>query len=113
LPALGLEADGPGATTLQGWMERVHADDAGQFMKSDCRPRCSPTDPVFDMEYRMRRQDGMCCGCTPRAASSSAAQDGQPELAVGTSMNITGRKQIEQAVRESEARSRNLATCCA
>jgi PAS domain S-box-containing protein len=104
---LGLESN-ESLTTLQGWLARVHPDDAGQFterFQAALQPGA-----VFDLEYRLRRQDGEYQWVHTKGSVIQRGADGQPELAVGTTMNITARKRIEQAVRESEKRSRNLAT---
>jgi PAS domain S-box-containing protein len=107
LPLLGLEADEP-LGTLQAWLERVHPDEAGLFMER-FQLAMQPGDPVFDMEYRMRRRDGQYQWIHTKGSVIQRGADGRPEIAVGTSMNITARKQIEQAAHESEERSRNLA----
>jgi PAS domain S-box-containing protein len=107
LPVLGLQAD-EDLATLTAWLQRVHPDEAGQFMER-FQAALQP-DAVFDMEYRLRSKDGDYRWIHTRGSVIQRSQDGQPELAVGTSMNIAARKQIEQAVRESEQYSRNLAT---
>jgi PAS domain-containing protein len=108
LLSLGL-GEGLAPTTLQGWMEHVHADDAAAF-EERLRAALQPDGPLFDLEYRMRRQDGHVLWMHTKGSVIQRGAQGQPELAVGTSMNISGRKLAEQAVRDSEARSRNLAS---
>jgi len=108
LHLLGLEPDAS-LTTLQSWAERVHPQDVGLFMQR-LQAALQPGDPVFDMEYRMRRADGQFQWVHTKGSVIHRGVDGQPRLAVGASMNITERKQIEQAAHESEARSRKLAT---
>ncbi|MBL0151934.1 MAG: PAS domain S-box protein [Ideonella sp.] len=108
LPTLGLEPD-ESLKTLPAWLERVHPDDAGRFVER-FQAAMQPGDPVFDLEYRLRRRDGQYQWIHTKGSVIQRRADGQPALAVGTSMNITARKRIEQAARESEERSRNLAT---
>jgi hypothetical protein len=69
-----------------------------------------PGDTVADLEYRMRLRGGQYQWIRTKGSVIQRGADGRAELAVGTSMNITARKRIEQAARESEERSRNLAT---
>jgi PAS domain S-box-containing protein len=108
LPLLGLDPD-ESLTSLQDWLERVHPDEVGQF-KTRFQLAMQPGDPVFDLEYRFRRRDGEYLWIHTKGSVIQRDADGRPEVAVGTSMNITARKQIEQAARKSEERSRNLAT---
>ena len=108
LPVLGLDPDEP-LTTLQGWVERIHPDEVASFMER-FQFAMQPGDPVFDLEYRFRRRDGDYLWIHSKGSVIQRGADGKPEVAVGTSMNITPRKLIEQAARESEERSRNLAT---
>jgi PAS domain S-box-containing protein len=108
LPALGMEADEPFAN-MQDWIQRVHPDDLSPFM-AQFQAALQPDKSGFDMEYRLRQRNGDYQWIHTRGSVIQRDSDGQPEVAVGTSMNITARKTIEQAARESEERSRNLAT---
>jgi len=108
LTLLGLESD-ESLASMQSWVERVHPEDVSPFM-ARLQAALQPGDPVFDMEYRMRRGDGQFQWIHAKGSVIHRGVDGRARLAVGTSMNITARKQIEQAAHESEARSRNLAT---
>ncbi len=107
LPVLGLQPD-EDLTTLTAWLQRVHPDEAGLFMER-FQAALLPS-AVFDLEYRLRSKDGDYRWIHTKGSVIQRSSDGQPELAVGTSMNISARKQIEQAARESEERTRNLAT---
>ena len=95
LPVLGLEPD-EALTTLQGWMASVHPDDLGLFTER-LTAALQPGDPVFDLEYRMRRRSGGYQWMHTKGSVIQRSADGRPEIAVGTSMNITARKreQIE------------------
>jgi CheY-like chemotaxis protein/PAS domain-containing protein/anti-sigma regulatory factor (Ser/Thr protein kinase) len=95
LPVLGLEPD-EALTTLQGWMANVHPDDLGLFTER-LTAALQPGDPVFDLEYRMRRRSGGYQWMHTKGSVIQRSADGRPEIAVGTSMNITARKreQIE------------------
>jgi PAS domain-containing protein len=56
------------------------------------------------MEYRLRQRDGGYQWIHTKGSVIQRDAEGRPEVAVGTSMNITERKQIEQVLRESEER---------
>jgi PAS domain S-box-containing protein len=93
--ALGLEPD-EALTTLQGWLAHVHPDDLSRFTQQ-MNAAMRPGDPVFDLEYRLRRRSGGYQWMHTKGSVIQRSADGQPEIAVGTSMNITARKreQIE------------------
>jgi diguanylate cyclase (GGDEF)-like protein/PAS domain S-box-containing protein len=107
LPVLGLEVE-DGLVSLPRWLERVHPDDQSAFAAS-FELAMQPGDPIFDCEYRMFDRSGRYQWLHTRGRVIQRAAQGQPALAVGTSMNITPRKQIEAAMRVSEERSHNLA----
>jgi PAS domain S-box-containing protein len=93
LPALGLEPD-ESLTTLQAWMERVHPDDQALFGER-LQAALGPAEPVFDLEYRLMRRDGSLQWIHTKGSVIQRGAAGRPELAVGTSMNITARKQAQ------------------
>ena len=108
LPVLGLEVE-DALVSLPQWMEHVHPDDLSAFTAS-FKLAMQPGDPIFDCEYRMSDRSGGYQWLHTRGRVIQRGAEGQPALAVGTSMNITPRKQIEAAMRVSEERSRNLAS---
>ena len=108
LSRLGLNAEqAPGS--LPEWTERVHPDDLASF-RAQVEQALKPEGSVFDLEYRMSGKAGQYHWIHSRARIVQRGTDGQALLAVGTSMNITARKQVEEAVRISEEQSRNLAS---
>ncbi|MBK9441954.1 MAG: EAL domain-containing protein [Comamonadaceae bacterium] len=108
LSRLGLDVEqAPGS--LHEWIERVHPDDLASF-QAQVAQALKPDGSVFDMEYRMAGKAGEFQWIHSRARIVQRGPDGQALLAVGTSMNITARKAIEEAVRISEEQSRNLAS---
>jgi PAS domain S-box-containing protein len=92
LPVLGLQPDDDLAT-FAAWLQRVHPDEAGQFMER-FQAAMQPG-AVFDLEYRLRSKEGDYRWIHTRGSVIQRRQDGQPEIAVGTSMNITARKLAE------------------
>ena len=106
LPILGLK-DGDSSEYLQDWIERIHADDARQFMDR-FSAALQPGNPIFDCEYRLKGSHGNYQWLRTQATVIQRSKEGQPELAVGASTNITARQQIEEELRASEARYREL-----
>ncbi|MBL8486391.1 MAG: PAS domain S-box protein [Rhodocyclaceae bacterium] len=106
LPVLGLSADAA-LETLPGWLEQVHPDDRPAFL-ARFEAAVQPGDSLFDCEYRMVGPGGPQWIHT-RGRVVQRGEGGRPELAVGTSTNISDRKRIEEAIRASEEHSRNLA----
>jgi PAS domain S-box-containing protein len=108
LAALGLESDAR-LDTMQGWIAQVHPEDRQGFEASVQRAM-GPGEGVFDMEYRLAAAVGRYEWVHTRGRVFQRDDQGQPILAVGTSMNITERRQISDAVQASERRSAELAS---
>ncbi len=108
LPMLGLgAAEAP--HSLRGWLELVHPDEQSLFQER-VEQALSSANPVFDFEYRLSVSVGRHEWIHTRGRVVERGEGGQPLLAVGTSVNITARKQIEAAMRTSEERFRKLAS---
>ncbi|MEH3145787.1 MAG: PAS domain S-box protein [Methylobacterium frigidaeris] len=96
------EADGLGL----GWVEATHPDDRGPTERAflEANAACAP----FRIEYRLRRADG-----TYRWAIDAAAPrfgpDGDFLGYVGSVIDIDERREIEDALRASEARFQTIA----
>ena len=88
------------------WLRRLHPDDAQEFM--DRFKRAHQEHENFKCEQRSRRRDGewrwMESFAVPRFSSS-----GEFLGLVGTSKDITERKEAEQALQRSEEKFRQLA----
>ena len=95
LGVLGIpDSDAP--ESLCAWLERVHPDDRPMFQER-VQLALSPANPVFDMEYRMIGGASMqWIHSRARVVLRDAA--GVPTLAVGTSVNVTTRREREEAV---------------
>ena len=103
---LGLgEADRPG--TLEDWVARVHPDDCPGFLDRVHRAMRPGGEP-FDCEYRFRQASGCHQWLHTMGHMVRHDAEGAPLLAVGTSINITARKEAELALAESETRLRTL-----
>ena len=108
LSRLGLDAEQAPGSLLE-WIERVHPDDLAAF-EAQVGQTLELDGPEFDLEYRMSGKSGQYQWIHSRARIVQRGPAGQAMLAVGTSMNISARKAIEEAVRTSEEQSRNLAS---
>lgn len=108
LPTLSLETS-VAPDSMRSWIERVLPEDRDTFLAHLARA-LEPGDAAFDFEYRMSGNAGEVQWIHSWGRVVQRDERGQPEIAVGTSMNISARKQIEVARRSSEERSRNLAS---
>ncbi len=88
------------------WMDRIHPEDHEQFIVYTERS-VKERQPV-SFEYRLRRADGEYRWLTSTSVPRFHAQ-GEFAGFVGTNTDITERKQIEEALRESESRFRLMA----
>jgi PAS domain S-box-containing protein len=91
---------------LDDWCKLVHPDDVGQVMNK-IRAVLGGEEPHYTIEHRMLHKDGSIRWFV---TSGNAVQDkdGKPYRLMGTTSCITERKRTEEALRESEARFRNL-----
>jgi PAS domain S-box-containing protein len=100
----GLSSPPPNHATFDWVLERVHADDRDGVLERLSQAR---REGVYDSEFRIVWPDGSIRWIAGRAQIFADAW-GQPERMLGASIDITGRKQSEQALRESEERYRAL-----
>jgi PAS domain S-box-containing protein len=89
-----------------GWLEAVHPDDRGWSGQTfrDANARQAP----FRLEYRLRRADGTYRWAIDAAAPRFGAS-GEFLGYVGSVLDIGERRAAEEALRESEARFREVA----
>ncbi len=95
LTRLGL-ADRDDLRTFRGWADAVHPYDRDRFTEA-VQHGFGPGDPAFDCEYRMPSAGGSWEWVHTRARVIQHASNGTPSRAVGSSMNISARKRLEQA----------------
>lgn len=92
--------------TLDWWIERIHADDREMFLSE---MKCAVNDQSsVDVEYRVQRKDGSYITVIDRGSFFTDAR-GNVERMVGFVINVSEHRRTEQALRESEARFRQLA----
>jgi PAS domain S-box-containing protein len=84
-----------------GWLEAVHPEDR-DIARRILRPTASQQE-TFRIEYRIRHHDGEWRWAIDAAAPSYAA-DGAFLGCIGSIIDITDRKKMEDALRESETR---------
>ena len=93
-------------TSFKEFLEYVHPDDV-EMVKASVSDHLEGRLPVFQEEYRLRAGDGwkwvMC-----RAQVVQRDAPGRPLRMAGTYDDIERRKQAEEALKESEAKYRNL-----
>ena len=88
------------------WVDLLHPDDREQAEAEVRRHVQEGTD--FTIEFRMRAQDGSWRWISSSAKVVGRAQDGSTARIVGTHVDITHRKESEEAVRDSAQRYRFL-----
>ncbi|MGM3306910.1 PAS domain-containing sensor histidine kinase [Anabaena sp. WFMT] len=89
------------------WSRYVHPDDCKRVIKC-VEDYLTQKAPRYYSEYRLRHQDGSYKWVESQAIAQWDEQ-GHPLRLVGSIADITERKQTEQALRESEAKFRELA----
>lgn len=88
-----------------GWLQGVHPDDRERVRR--VFESCFAVRESFSIEFRLRRCDGEYCWVLDQGMPCHDA-DGVFEGFIGCLLEITVEKQIEAALRESEARYREL-----
>ena len=94
-----------------GWMKAVHPEDRDhlteRWRKAIARETRPPNDRFYEIEYRVRRHDGVYRNLLTRTVPVLDAE-GEIQEWVGICYDITERKAQEQQLRESEERYRSL-----
>ncbi len=94
-----------------GWMDAIHPDDramlAERWRKAVARETRPPNNRYYEIEYRVRRRDGVYRNLVARTVPV-LDPDGNVQEWVGICFDITEQKLHEQQLRESEERYRKL-----
>ncbi|MGP1383131.1 MAG: PAS domain S-box protein [Thainema sp.] len=88
-----------------GWLRVVHPEDSER--SKDVFLQANKQHQAFRLEYRLRRRDGTYCWAID-AANPCFSEDGEFKGYIGSVIDISDRKQAEEALRISEERYRTL-----
>ncbi|WP_017935487.1 putative bifunctional diguanylate cyclase/phosphodiesterase [Nocardioides sp. Iso805N] len=88
-----------GHTTVDGWIERLHPDEATRVIDSLARARREP-ERLWSEEYRLRRDDGGYAWVRGRGSVISDAS-GMPVRMVGTIRDVTAERDAERRLHEA------------
>ena len=94
-------------STPQQWADLIHPDDQCNAWKS-INDHLEGRTPLHELTYRMKTKNGTYRWILDRARIVQRDQDGRPIRMCGTHLDVTEQKNIEDALRESESRFRNL-----
>ncbi len=101
-------ATGQFPMTFDTWMLLCHPEDRQITMDILQGPLAALQRHGYRAEYRMRHKDGSWCWILVRGNVVERDVTGQPVLMSGTNTDITGRKQVEDALRQSEEQYREI-----
>lgn len=93
--------------TLEGWARRVHPEDL-EAIQSHLQAAMDRKAPEVSFAFRIRRPDHSI-RWMEGAGRFLYAEDGTPVRMVGVNVDATARRQMDHALRESEARFRTMA----
>jgi len=85
-----------------------HPDDRSNVLNLIERIRRTPDERTWEIECRFKAADGRWIWCLSRNAGYCRHRDGSVRRIVGSFLDISDRKKVEQAVQESERRFRTV-----
>jgi len=94
-------------TTLKEWMPYHNQEDVPVW-RGKAEAYLRGDSPVYESEHRIRNKEGNWEWVFTRGRLMTRTITGSPKLFIGFAMNVTERKQAEEALRESEAQLRTL-----
>jgi PAS domain S-box-containing protein len=100
----GIASD-PHVTTWEAFFRYVHPDDRNRVSEAIAEARQNRK--LYEAEFRIVRADGTVRWLAARGKFYYST-NGDPERMLGVSLDITDRKQAEDAVRETEKRYRRI-----
>jgi diguanylate cyclase (GGDEF)-like protein/PAS domain S-box-containing protein len=97
--------NGEFSRTVEAWEKAIHPEDRGRVIAASAR-HFQTGEPFFE-EYRVQTRDGRTVHWH-HSGSLLPAGGGRPARSIGTITDISGRRQIEEALKVSERRYRAL-----
>lgn len=94
---------------MRTWRKMVHPDDLPRVTEALSRHLAGET-PVYETEHRLRSKDGTWKWVLNRGKVFERDSDDKPVRAAGTYLDITKRRQSEEALRNSENMVKNILT---
>ena len=91
--------------TLESFTNSLHPDDANRVMSAADKALADMT--IFSVEYRIIRSDGRVRWLS-NLGRPIYSEQGSPLRLIGTVQDITERKRVEEALRESEEKYRSV-----
>lgn len=92
---------------VENWHDLIHPDDMEKTMKA-AREHEAGLTPTYRVEHRMKTKSGAYKWILNWGRVVERDSDGKPIRATGTHMDITERKDYEEAIRESEEKYRGI-----
>jgi PAS domain S-box-containing protein len=89
------------------WQDLVHPDDL-ESARLDYQRFVAEGSHLYSSEHRLRCRDGSYRWILDRGVVIDRLADGTPKRMVGTHMDITGRKEMEERLRREEEKFHNL-----
>ncbi|MBD2519409.1 diguanylate cyclase [Nostoc sp. FACHB-973] len=105
-------ADHEIGNTLAEWDQRVHSDDKA-LVYEEINKHFRGETQQYVSEHRVSCKDGTYKWILDRGQIFTRTDDGRPLRMLGTHTDITERKRMEEALRESEERYRSVITAMA
>ena len=93
---------------FENWGKLCHPDDYQMTVDNIFTELLKPDCQGTNAEFRMKHQDGSWIWILARGNVVKRNEDGSPALISGTNTNITERKKVENALRESEEKYRTI-----
>ena len=92
---------------INSWLERIHPDDAHEVLEK-WKAYLKGLTPCFEVEHRLRKKSGEWVWILGKGKVASCDPDGKIIRAIGTFQEVSQKKAMEAALRQSENLYRSL-----